>query len=131
MDLVERREDLEGRDQRPCFDVVDLQIPLLELVVDRHLDVENPHGRGFLRLVRFVGDISRRGPADDDVGPTHEYEFARLQRIDALFEAQVVLRRDSRGQLIGIAAIKRLCTSGQIAGCSSQGSMPGKGGRIG
>ena len=27
--------------------------------------------------------------------------------------------------------IKRLCTSGQIAGCSSQGSIPGKGGRIG
>ena len=57
MDLVERREDLENRDQCPCFDVVDLQKPLLELVVDRHLDVVHPYCGGFLHLVRFVGDI--------------------------------------------------------------------------
>ena len=30
-----------------------------------------------------------------------------------------------------IAVIKRLCTPGHRSGCSSQGSMPGKEGRIG
>ena len=96
MDLIGRREDLQDRNQCPCFHIVDLQKPLLELVVDQHLDIKNPHGCGFFCFFGFVGDIGRCGPSDYQVGATHEDKLSRLQSIDALFEAQVILRCNSR-----------------------------------
>ena len=101
VDLVGRGEDLDRRDERPCLDVADLQEPLLQLVEDRHLDVDHADRGGLLLAGRLAVADTIRSSDDRDIRPAHEVGRPRAQQIDALLDTDEIPRGEAGCQIIG------------------------------